>query len=143
MYSISHILPINALPERVWDAVATPRGLDQWWTLKCEGDPSLGNEYTLYFGPEYHWLAEVTSVEPGKQLSLTLTKAEPDWLGSVVSFGLSKGKGGTRLKFEHSGWSEWTDHFATSNYCWAMYLRIMKRFVENGEQVAYEDRLSV
>jgi hypothetical protein len=30
-----------------------------------------------------------------------------------------------------------------STYCWAMYLRILKRWLEFGEQVPYEKRLSV
>jgi hypothetical protein len=27
--------------------------------------------------------------------------------------------------------------------CWAMYLLILRRYVEHGEQVAYEERLDV
>jgi Activator of Hsp90 ATPase homolog 1-like protein len=30
-----------------------------------------------------------------------------------------------------------------SSYCWAMYLRILKRYVEFGEEVPYEKRLQV
>ena len=31
----------------------------------------------------------------------------------------------------------------TSCYCWVMYLRILKRYVEHGEMVPYERRLDV
>ena len=35
------------------------------------------------------------------------------------------------------------DHYKISSYCWAMYLRILKRYVESGEEVPYENRLNV
>jgi len=47
----------------------------------------------------------------------------------------------TRVRFSHSGWGSESEHFRVSSYCWAMYLRVMRRFVESGEQVPYEDRL--
>jgi hypothetical protein len=34
-------------------------------------------------------------------------------------------------------------HYRTSSFCWAMYLRLLKRYVEHGEVVPYEKRLDV
>ncbi len=49
----------------------------------------------------------------------------------------------TQVRFEHTGWPVANDHYRISNYCWAMYLRLLKRYVEAGEVVPYEKRLSV
>ncbi len=43
----------------------------------------------------------------------------------------------------YEGWHGSNEHYKTSTYCWAMYLRLMKRFVEHGDVVAYEKRLNV
>jgi len=49
----------------------------------------------------------------------------------------------TEVSFYHVGWKENNEHYKISCYCWAMYLRILKRYIEFGEEVAYEKRLSV
>ena len=49
----------------------------------------------------------------------------------------------TLVRFRHAGWPSENAHYFTSCYCWAMYLRILKRFVEHGETVPYESRLDV
>ncbi len=47
------------------------------------------------------------------------------------------------VSFYHMGWPENNEHFRISCYCWAMYLRILKRYIEYGEKVPYKSRLSV
>lgn len=45
--------------------------------------------------------------------------------------------------FYHTGWKEANAHYRISAFCWAMYLRLLKRYVESGERVRYEERLDV
>ncbi len=47
----------------------------------------------------------------------------------------------TRVQFRHNGWPHVNEHFRVSSYCWALYLRLLRRHVELGETVPYEDRL--
>ncbi|MBI3448600.1 MAG: hypothetical protein HY049_06775 [Acidobacteria bacterium] len=47
------------------------------------------------------------------------------------------------MRFHHTGWPTANEHWRVSCYCWAMYLRLMRRFIEHGETVPYEDRLDV
>lgn len=144
MAAIKHSFPVKAPAKEVWEAVALPTGLDEWWTLRSEGVPEPGAVYTLYFGPEYHWKAAVTRCIESKLFELEMTEAEPDWKGSRVSVELSERDNGTTMvDFVHSGWAEESHHYKSSSFCWAMYLRIMKRFVEHGEHVDYSQRLSV
>jgi hypothetical protein len=60
MPDIFHDLPIKVSPDRVLNAISTPQGLDAWWTKKSSGRPAEGEEYELWFGPQYNWRALVT-----------------------------------------------------------------------------------
>ncbi len=141
MAAIHHDFPISAPPKDVFDAVSTPAGLDAWWTQRCAGEPREGSEYVLDFGPGYVWRAAVSACEVGRLFELSMVHADEDWTGSRVRFELSPIEGGTQVRFSHDGWPELNDHFRTSSFCWAMYLRLLKRYVEQGEIVPYERRL--
>jgi len=127
---------------RVFLAMATPKGLSQWWTKKSAGDPEKGSEYTLDFGPDYEWKGRVTRFTPDSAFELEMTKAQEDWVGTRVGCELRpQGENSTRVRFYHTGWPTENEHWRVSCYCWAMYLRVMRRFLEHGESVAYENRL--
>jgi len=144
MPDILHDFPVFASVDKVYAAVTTPEGLDAWWTERSSGRPIEGTEYELWFGPDYDWRAVVRSAETNRTFELELTSASSDWMGARVGFRLQPaGDAQTQVRFYHTGWAEADDHYRTSSFCWAMYLRIMKRWVEKGEEVAYRDRLDV
>ena len=143
MPDIFHSFPINASPGKVFEGISTSAGLDQWWTEHSEGKPESGSVYSLDFGPGYTWKAAVTKFQLNKYFELQMTEADADWIGTKVGFSLNQKNNFTEVSFYHTGWPENNGHFRTSNYCWAMYLRILKRFIEYGEQVPYGKRLSV
>jgi len=134
-------LPIKARANRVFQAVTTPEGLDAWWTKRSAGVPSEGAEYELWFGPEHDWRGKVTRCVEGSEFELEIVGADEDWTGTRVGFQLEPAGGHTRLRFYHVGWPTGNEHYRTSCFCWAMYLRILKRYLERGESVPYEDRL--
>jgi hypothetical protein len=72
-----------------------------------------------------------------------MTAAAADWIGTRVGIRLEEQPGGTQVHFSHCGWPAAGEHFRTSSYCWAMYLRILQRALEHGEAVPYDLRLSV
>ena len=141
MPDILHDLSIRAPVASVWRGVATPDGLDAWWTLKSSGQPEPGAEYTLDFGPGHEWHALVSVCEPERSFELQLVDADADWAGTQVGFELRGSRDGTHVSFHHRGWAAAEDHYRTSTFCWAMYLRILKRHLEVGETVPYELRL--
>lgn len=133
---------VKAAPARVFQTMATPQGLAQWWTKTSAGEPQQGAEYTLTFGPEYDWSGRVARYAPNSAFELEISKAHPDWMGTRVGCELRpEGKDGTRVRFYHTGWPTENEHWRVSCYCWAMYLRIMRRYLEHGETVPYEHRL--
>ena len=147
MPDIHHDFPIQAAPERVFEAISTPRGLDAWWTKRSKGQPAAGADYELGFGPGYDWRAVVSkcAAPPGSpaEFELRMTASDPDWTGTRVGFRLERRGDATWVRFHHTGWPEANEHYRISCYCWAMYLRILRRWVEHGEQVPYEERLDV
>jgi uncharacterized protein YndB with AHSA1/START domain len=145
MPGIFHDFPIAVPPAAVFQAVSTPQGLDRWWTKESSGEPRPGAEYQLGFGPPYDWRARVRRYAPPKLFELELVRASDDWLGTRVGFRLTAGGGGkgTQVRFSHLGWPVDNEHYRVSCYCWAMYLRILKRYLEHGESVPYENRLEV
>lgn len=138
---ILHDFPIGVSPSRVFEAITTPAGLDQWWTVRSAGAPIPGSEYQLWFGPEYDWRAVVSIARPNEAFELRISKAVVDWLGTRVGFVLTPGGHGTQVQFHHSGWNGASEHFRISSYCWAMYLRVLRRYLELGEKVPYDERL--
>lgn len=141
MPDILQDFPIQAPPQQVFEAIATPAGLDAWWTLRCTGRPARGEIYEFDFGPGYVWRGRVIACEAGRCLEWEMVEADADWTGSRVRFELEATARGTQLRFSHHGWPGANAHFRTSGYCWAMYLRLLKRYVERGEIVPYGARL--
>lgn len=143
MADITHDFPVAAPPARVFAAFADPTLLAAWWTVRSSGQPKLGATYELYFGEPYDWRAKVSACEPEREFELTFTRADADWTGTRLRVELTPSEIGTQVRFSHRGWPSENDHYRTSCFCWAMYLRLMKRHLETGEVVPYERRLDV
>jgi uncharacterized protein YndB with AHSA1/START domain len=143
MADIYHNFPINTLADKVFEAISHSEGLDKWWTKSSAVNPVKNGIYSLDFGPGYLWKAEVTEYKKDKLFELKMTEADADWLGTKIGFGLVIHQGITEVSFYHTGWPQKNEHYKISSYCWAMYLRILKRYLEYGELVPYEKRLQV
>jgi uncharacterized protein YndB with AHSA1/START domain len=142
MPQILHDLPIGATRERVFEAIATPAGLDRWWTLRSEGVPEVGAEYEFFFSAGYDWRGRVVRAEAATLIEWEITRADADWTGTRVSLTLSERPDGvTWVRFAHAGWREENEHFRVSSNCWAQYLRLLRRWLEAGEEVPYDLRL--
>jgi uncharacterized protein YndB with AHSA1/START domain len=141
MADIHQHFPIKAGARRVFEGVSTPAGLNSWWTESCSGVAEVGAEYVFGFGPGYDWRARVSKFVPDKEFEFDLIKADTDWQGTKVGFLLDEVDGVTQVEFHHTGWPESNEHYRVSCYCWSMYLRLLRRYVEFGEVVPYEVRL--
>ena len=47
------------------------------------------------------------------------------------------------MNFAHTGWRNAGEHFRITSDCWAMYLRVLKNWLQRGEVVPYDQRLEV
>ena len=143
MADIFHHFLIKASRSKVFQAISTADGLDVWYTKRSSGKPVEGAEYKLWFGPEHDWRAVVSRCVADVEFELQMTSADKDWEGTRVGFHLEGKDGVTQVRFHHLDWPDANEHYRISCYCWAMYLRLLKRNVEHGEFVPYEDRLDV
>lgn len=140
---IIHEFEINANIEDVFKIISTPKGIQKWWSMESFGTPELNEEYILKFGVGYEWRANVTTYLEYSEFELTIINAVSDWNNTKIHFLLFEVDSKTRVRFSHKNWPEINEHYRVSCYCWAMYLRLLKRNVEHGEFVDYEDRLNV
>jgi uncharacterized protein YndB with AHSA1/START domain len=141
MPDILHDFPVRAPVEQTWAGITSPEGLDAWWTARSAGHPEVGSEYQLLFEPNYDWRAVVTVAVPHEAFELRMTRSDADWDGTRVGVRLEARGGVTWVGFYHAGWQEANEHYRISSCCWAMYLRILRRWLEHGERVPYAERL--
>ena len=140
MVDIFHDLPVNGRAADVFAAVSTPEGLSRWWSRECSGTPAVGEFYEFDFGPDYQWTAKVIALRPDDRFMIKMRDSDPDWEGTEIGFELEPLDSGTTLRFSHTGWPEDNAHFRTSSYCWAMYLRCLKLWIEDGIEISYDKR---
>jgi uncharacterized protein YndB with AHSA1/START domain len=143
MADIFHSFIIKAPLKNVFEGISTTKGLDNWWSKTSKARPGLNEVYKLSFGPQHNWSGVVSKYISDKEFELKMTEADADWIGTKVGFLLNKKNDVTEVHFYHKGWPQNNEHYRISSYCWAMYLRILKRYLERGEQVPYENRLNV
>lgn len=138
--AIFHDLFIKASSDKVFEAISMPDYLENWWPLRCSGEPTLNAIYNYYFTPEYNWFGKVIQVEMNKILVIEMKESDEDWEGTKLSFNLEELEGGINLRFSHTGWPQCNHHFRRSSYCWAILLYNLKKYVETGQIVPFEER---
>ncbi len=78
-----------------------------------------------------------------ERFEFTMHESDDDWKHTKVGFVLANKNSITQGAFHHTSGPPDNPHYKISSYCWAMYLRILKRYIEFGEKIPYEKRLSV
>ena len=139
-YSIYFNLLIKSDAFSVYRAVSEPEHLVNWWPLKCEGIPRVGEVYNFNFTDEYDWYAEVQSAKQWKHIHYKMTKSDPDWEPTSFGFDLKEQTDGIYLQFFHKDWPECNTHFKHSSFCWAMLLNGLKNYLEKGVVIPFEER---
>ena len=139
-FTIYHSLIINASTKQVFDAISLPKQLNNWWTLKCTGNPILNAEYNLNFTDTYNWYGKVSSCISDKSFHIYMTKSDHDWDATTFGLELEEVDKGTLLKFSHENWQELNHNFKHSSFCWAMLLNGLKNYLENGIIIPFEKR---
>lgn len=134
-YTIDRICP--APRERVFDAVATMRGLRGWWTPIVTGTPASGGELQFGFeGLDELIVMRVDTMTRPSQVHWTclLHTGAPDWVGTTVTFDLldAGDPNACVLSFGHVG-------VPAGNVApgWERFLTSLTRLVETGAGEPY------
>ncbi|MGC6479448.1 MAG: SRPBCC family protein [Flavobacteriaceae bacterium] len=139
-HSIEHDLIIQASPAKVFHAITTPEELNQWWTKKCSGRPTMGAPYNLFFTEEYDWWGKVSACEVDQHFEIQMTQSDQDWDPTRFGFRLHTKGNATLVAFYHEGWQENNHHFKFSSWCWALLLKGLKDYLEKGTVIPFEKR---
>ncbi len=122
---------------QVYDAVSTIKGLSQWWTVATSGKEHLDGCIEFRFGDQFLIKMRVVEKEPGKKIKWLCLDAEPDWIGTELTFELEQDNNKTVLRFSHDKWPTHDDFFAHCNLNWAKYLISLREYVETGKGRPY------
>ena len=139
-FTIKHGLIIKAKPSIVYEAVSQAKHLNNWWTLESESKAVLGEDFRLYFGPEYDWLAVVQNANQANAFEVKMKRTMKDWEATSFGFKLEPKDENTQVSFYHRGWETDGYHFQNTSYCWALLLKGLKDYVEKGIIIPFEKR---
>jgi uncharacterized protein YndB with AHSA1/START domain len=135
MPDILHRISIDAPRERVHDLIATTDGIARWWTGRpLDGDSTLGNRFSVYFGHADKPAAvmEVTSDAPD-EITWRVVDGPDAWIDTRIAFALRpRGHDGTTLLFNHT-WREASEFMSGCSTNWGAYLTSLKTGAEGGE----------
>lgn len=141
MNTIYHDFTINVSKEKVFEAIATAEGLNNWWTLKCTGKFELTEVINLNFTDEYNWYAKISKFEENTLIEFSMTEAMEEWLPTQFGFKLNAiNSEKTEIEFYHSNWTEVTKEYRVASYCWAILLSQLKQYLELGIITPFEKR---
>ena len=130
MADILHRVGIAATPDKVYEALTGVDGLAAWWTV----DTKLDDDGTLLFrfGDVGGFDMKVLDQEPGKLVRWEVVGGPDEWIGTTVSFELSRSDGWTIVLFAHAGWREPVEFMHHCSTKWAIFLMSLKSLVETG-----------
>ena len=140
-------LAIEAPPDTVYHALATPEGIRGWWTQDCEADTAVGGNIRLRFGATQKTL-RIECLDPGHEVRWLCTEAyiaaaqlarQDEWVGTQMVFRLTPhGDGRARLDFEHVGLTPDLHCYDLCNHGWRYFLHSLSRFAETDRGTPYE-----
>ena len=143
MPDIRHRVAISAPLDRVYDAIATTEGISEWWTRDgVRGESSEGKRLQFFFGqPEPAAVMEVTQLHPRGNVSWNCVEGADEWVGTQLSFDLSRSDDETVVLFTHADWREPTEFMAHCSARWAYFLLSMKGYLETGRGTPFPEDL--
>jgi len=146
---IVHRIGIKAPADKVYRALATPQGVASWWSRETAGGSKVGEDLVFTFSEDDgsvkgEMRAQIATLDPGKRVAWTITTGPEEWVGTDISFDLSKGEDGmTIVLFAHRKWPEQKDFMAHCSMKWATFLLSLRQLVETGKGKPAPDDLKI
>ena len=136
MVDIVHRIGIRAPADKVYDAVATTRGVAGWWTRETTGSAAIGGQVNVRFHKDGKEIGdmdfEMTRLEPAREVRWRILEGPPEWVGTDVTFELAQDGEMTILNFGHRGWKEPVEFMHHCSTKWATFLMSLKALLETG-----------
>jgi uncharacterized protein YndB with AHSA1/START domain len=133
MEAIRHRVGIQAPISTVYNALATPQGVTQWWTREVTGESDVGANIAFHFGrPEPSAVMEIVELTPVKRVVWRCVQGPDEWLDTTITFDLRADGDETVVVFTHDGWREAVEFMHHCSTSWAYYLISLKHAVGGG-----------
>jgi len=140
-YHIYHDLLINTSAANLFNAVSKPAELINWWPLTCSGEEKLNAVYNLNFTDTYNWFGKVITYKPPTSFHIQMTQSNANWDPTSFGFDIEEiSNNKVQLHFWHKNWQDCNAEFKQSSFCWAMLLNGLKKYVERGIVIPFEER---
>ena len=136
MATIKHLFHINAPQEKVFEALTTVNGLSNWWTVATSGETKKGGILQFRFG-EFVNEMKVMEQKKYERVRWLCVAGAPDWIGTKIKFLLDSNEGKTRIRFEHSGYKEAGDFYASCCFSWGRYMESLRQLCQTGKGEAF------
>jgi uncharacterized protein YndB with AHSA1/START domain len=131
MPDLLHQIPVDALPEKIYGAIATQKGMRGWWTADTQMDEEVGGKAEFGFNQRQTvFRMKIEKLEPEKRVVMSCHGDHPEWDGTTLTWTMASENGATMLRFNHSGWKSVTDFFAICNTSWGELMHRLKDYVE-------------
>ena len=131
MPDILHRVGITAPPDAVFRALTSPAELAAWWTSDTRSTD--GSSLLMFrFGDVGGFDMKVLDAEAPKAVRWAVVDGPPEWIGTTVSFDLSRDGEWTIVLFQHAGWREPVEFMHHCSTKWAVFLMSLKSLVETG-----------
>jgi len=148
MIDIIHRIGIKAPLSRVYDAVSTPDGVAGWWTKDTTGRAGQGGALKVRFttpdGREIGKMDfDLLKLTPDKAVQWRFTDGPPEWIGTEVTFDLTREGDYTIVNFGHRNWREAVEFTGHCSLKWGVFLLSLRQMLETGRGAPSPDDLKI
>ncbi|MEO8696258.1 MAG: SRPBCC domain-containing protein [Acidimicrobiales bacterium] len=144
MADIRHRVGIAALPEEIYEKLATIDGLASWWTRDVTGDAGVGGTLEFSFGGGHRIAGmQVVDLQPARRVGWRGVKGPDEWLDTTFTFDLAPATEETVLLFTNAGWREPVEFIHHCTTKWAYYILGLKASLEGGKARPYPDDMHI
>lgn len=148
MVDIIHRITIKAPLAQVYAAVSTVGGVAGWWTKATTGESKQGGSMQVLFrspaGNEVGKMEfELAQLAPHEGVQWRFNAGPAEWIGTDVTFRVSRVGDETLVLFGHNNWREAVEFTAHCSMKWATFLLSLRDFVETGKGKPAPDDLKI
>jgi uncharacterized protein YndB with AHSA1/START domain len=137
---IAHKLKIKATADKIYDAVATEKGIHGWWAKKGKVGEVVGDESLLKFdkqGKIVEMTFKTEKLVPNKEVVWECVEnANPAWIGTKIITSIEEGEDGCNVIFSHANFDDkWQgdDAFEMTKQTWEHFVKSLVDYSEKGQ----------
>jgi uncharacterized protein YndB with AHSA1/START domain len=148
MVDIIHRIGIKASSQKVYEALSSIHGLSHWWTENVEGKEQIGGNISFTFKEKNGeikgtMVMEVLTLKPSAEVRWRCKEGPDEWIGTEITFELSRADNQTIILFGHRNWREAVEFTAHCSMKWAVFLQSLREYVETGKGRPSPDDLKI